>query len=90
VFEEKNLKDLEATFPVLEVSAGSSENAAWLPHVMKEAGLVKGTGEAIRLIKQGGVKVNETSIADTNLRLQPGEHIVKVGKKKFYKIIVNE
>jgi len=55
---------------------------------MKEAGLVQGTSEAGRLIKQGGVKVNDAVVSDTNLKLQPGEHIVKVGKKKFYKIIV--
>ena len=90
VFEEKNFKDLEVTFPVLEVSAGSSENATWLPQMMKESGLVRSTSEAARLIKQGGVKVNETVIADTNLKLQHGEHIVKVGKKKFYKFTVKD
>ncbi|MBI5633136.1 MAG: tyrosine--tRNA ligase [Nitrospirae bacterium] len=88
VFEEKNLSDLESTFPVLSVSAGSSENATWLPQIMKEAGLVQGTGEAVRLIKQGGVKLNGAAVSDMNLRLQSGEYIVKVGKKKFYKIIV--
>jgi tyrosyl-tRNA synthetase len=90
VFEEKNLKDLEATFPVLEVSATSSDNATWLPQVMKEAGLVKGTSEAIRLIKQGGVKLGEAVVTDTNKRVGIGEHLVKVGKKKFYKIMVKE
>ncbi len=88
VFEEKNLSDIEATFPVLEVSAGSAENATWLPQVMKEAGLVQGSSEAVRLIKQGGVRVNDAVVSDINLRLQTGEHIVKIGKKKFYKIIV--
>ncbi len=89
VFEEKNLGDLEATFPILEVSAGSGEHAAWLPQIMKEAVLVKSTSEAVRLIKQGGVKVNEAVVTDPGVRLQSGEHIVKVGKKKFYKIIVS-
>jgi len=89
VFEEKNLGDLEATFPILEVSAGSGEHAAWLPQIMKEAVLVKSTSEAVRLIKQGGVKVNEAVVTDPGKRLQPGEHIVKVGKKKFYKIIIS-
>ncbi len=88
VFEEKNLADIEKTFPVLNISAGSSENAAWLPQIMKQAGLVQGTGEAVRLIRQGGVKVAEAVVSDTNLRLSIGEHIVKVGKKKFYRIIV--
>ncbi|MDP2157247.1 MAG: tyrosine--tRNA ligase, partial [Nitrospirota bacterium] len=90
IFEEKNLSDIESTFPVLNVSAGSAENATWLPQVMKEAGLVKGTGEAVRLIKQGGVKVNEVVVSDQDMRFQPGEHIVKIGKKKFYKIIVKD
>jgi tyrosyl-tRNA synthetase len=89
VFEEKNLGDLEATFPILKVSAGSGEHAAWLPQIMKEAVLVKSTSEAVRLIKQGGVKVNEAVVTDHGMRLLPGEHIVKVGKKKFYKIIIN-
>jgi len=88
VFEEKDLSDMASTFPVLEVSAGSAENAAWLPQVMKDAGLVKGTSEAARLIKQGGVKVNDETVSDTNLKLGQGAHIVKVGKKKFYKIII--
>jgi len=88
VFEEKDLSDMASTFPVLEVSAGSAENAAWLPQVMKDAGLVKGTSEASRLIKQGGVKVNDETVSDTNLKLGQGEHIVKVGKKKFYKIVI--
>jgi tyrosyl-tRNA synthetase len=90
VFEEKNLGDLEATFPVLEVSTVGSENATWLPQVMKEAALVKSTSEAVRLIKQGGVKVNEKVVADSNVRLPQGEHVVKVGKKKFYKVVVKD
>jgi tyrosyl-tRNA synthetase len=90
VFEEKNLGDLEATFPLLEVSTGSSENATWLPQVMKEAALVKSTSEAVRLIKQGGVKVDEKVVTDAKVKLPQGEHIVKVGKKKFYKVIVKE
>jgi tyrosyl-tRNA synthetase len=90
VFEEKNLADLESTFPVLEVSTSSSENAAWLPQIMKDAGLVKGSGEAVRLIKQGGVKLGDAVVSDSNARLTIGEHIIKVGKKKFFKIIVKE
>ena len=89
VFEEKDLGNMEATFPILKVSAGSGEHAAWLPQIMKEAVLVKSTSEAVRLIKQGGVKVNDRTVTDTDLKLGPGEHVVKVGKKKFYKVIIN-
>ena len=88
VFEEKDLSDLTETFPVLEVSAGSDHHASWLPRLMKDAALVTSTSEASRLIKQGGVKVDDRTVTDTDLKLGPGEHIVKVGKKKFYRIIV--
>jgi putative Mg2+ transporter-C (MgtC) family protein len=32
--------------------------------------------------------VNDTVVSDTNLRLQPGEHIVKVGKKVFTRLLL--
>jgi tyrosyl-tRNA synthetase len=63
-------------------------NILWLPQIMKDTGLVKSTSEAIRLIKQGGVKVNDNTVTEPNTMLQKGEHIVKVGKRRFYKVIV--
>jgi tyrosyl-tRNA synthetase len=87
VFEEKKLSD-EDSLPSVEISKDSSPNAAWLPQIMKDTGLAKGSGEAIRLIKQGGVKVNDAIVTDPDIRLQQGEHIIKVGKRRFYKVIV--
>ena len=60
----------------------------WLPQVMKDTGLAKSTSEAIRLIKQGGVRVNDGTVTDPDTSLQLGEHIIRVGKRRFYKIIV--
>ncbi len=88
VFEEKDLSDLTETFPVLEVSVGSDRHASWLPRLMKDATLVRSTSEASRLIKQGGVKVDDHTVTDTDLKLGLGEHLIKVGKKKFYRVIV--
>lgn len=90
VFEEKRLEDMVSTFPTIEVSRSDSSNADWLPQIMKETGLSSSTSEAIRLIKQGGVKVNDAVVGDQNTKLQQGEHVVKVGKKKFYKVIVRD
>jgi tyrosyl-tRNA synthetase len=62
-------------------------------------GLVKSTSEAMRLIKQGGVsEVYDLSsdspdyikITDPHIKLKVGEHIIKVGKRKFYKIKVKK
>ena len=62
--------------------------ANWLPQIMKHTGLTKSTSEAIRLIKQGGVKINDITITDTNKMFTQGEYIIKVGKRRFYKVIV--
>jgi len=75
---------------VLSGTAGaeSKTRKTWLPQIMKHTGLSKSTSEAIRLIKQGGVKINDCSITDSSTELHKGEHIIKVGKRKFYKVKV--
>jgi tyrosyl-tRNA synthetase len=87
VFEEKKIGDAEG-LPSIELAHDSAPNATWLPQIMKETGLAKGSGEAIRLIKQGGVKVNDVTLTDPDIRLQQGEYVIKVGKRRFYKVII--
>ena len=53
VFEEKKIGD-EDSLPSFEIAGESAPNASWLPQIMKETGLAKGSGEAMRLIRQGG------------------------------------
>ena len=60
----------------------------WLPQVMKDTGLAKSTSEAIRLIRQGGVKLNGNTVTDTDLMLKQGQHLIQVGKRRFHKVIV--
>jgi tyrosyl-tRNA synthetase len=64
------------------------EQEPWLPQIMKSTGLSKSTSEAIRLIKQGGVKVNDSTVTDPDTKLSKGEHIIKVGKRRFLKVIL--
>ena len=99
IFSHKGLPDEMSTFRiVLEATSLSSvemditvtKKIDWLPQVMKETGLAKSTSEAMRLIKQGGVKINDETVIDADTRLQPGEHIIKVGKRKFCKVIVTK
>jgi tyrosyl-tRNA synthetase len=60
---------------------------AWLPQIMKESGLVKSTSEAQRLIKQGAVSVNGEKWDSPDKNLPKGEYLLKVGKRRFLKII---
>jgi tyrosyl-tRNA synthetase len=88
IIEKKKAAAAEASLPVVTISA-SAKSAIWLPHIMKETGLAKSTGEAIRLIKQGGVKVDDKAVTDPETTLPPGgEYLVKVGKRRFYKVVV--
>jgi tyrosyl-tRNA synthetase len=86
VFEEKKT-DLEI-FVSEQISVSDEDKADWLPQIMKRTGLAKSTSEAIRLIKQGGVKVNDGTVTNPNTTLQHGEHIIKVGKRRFYRVIL--
>jgi tyrosyl-tRNA synthetase len=92
VFKEKGLPEVIGTayltLPSLKVSGSGRVNINWLPQIMKDTGLTKSTSEAIRLIKQGGVKRNGCIVTDTNTMLPLGEHIIQVGKRRFHKVII--
>ena len=56
--------------------------------LLKQAGLVPSTSEALRMIEQGGVKVDGGSVRDKALKLPSGTYVVQVGKRKFAKVVV--
>lgn len=71
--------------PVKNISCPGSELA--IANVLKEAGLVSSTSEALRQIEQGGVRVNGERIEDKKRKVQNGSEIViQVGKRKFARI----
>ncbi|GAA0556624.1 tyrosine--tRNA ligase [Rheinheimera aquimaris] len=71
-----------------ELSISCDGDSMPIANLLKEAGLVDSTSEAIRMIKQGAVKLNgDTKIEDTKLDIAKGsEAIYQVGKRKFAKI----
>ena len=81
VFKEKGLPD---EIPVFELEW--EEDEMWLPKIMKLSGLTSSTGEAIRLIKQGGVSINDKKYADPDGKLVRGSYLFKVGKRRFMKV----
>jgi len=54
--------------------------------LLKQAGLVPSTSEALRLIEQGGVRLDGTVVADKGLKVAPGTLVVQVGKRKFARV----
>ena len=56
-------------------------------NLLKESGLVQSTSEAMRLVKQGAVKINDEKIDDPKLSIKKNkELLVQVGKRRFLKI----
>jgi len=54
--------------------------------LLKQARLVPSTSEALRLIEQGGVRINGAVVSDKALKLPAGTFVVQVGKRKFARV----
>ncbi len=56
-------------------------------YALRDAGLVSGTGEAFRMIKQGAVRVDGEKVAERDMLLPVGADVIcQVGKRKFARI----
>jgi tyrosyl-tRNA synthetase len=72
-----------------EVKLYASPDGLVIAQILKQAGLTDGTSEALRMIDQGGVKLNGVKISDRALKLHAGETVVlQVGKRKFARIVM--
>jgi tyrosyl-tRNA synthetase len=59
-----------------------------LARTLAKLGLASSGSEARRLIAQGGVSVEGERVSDPNATLAPGTHLLKVGKRKFIRVLV--
>jgi tyrosyl-tRNA synthetase len=67
-----------------EVAFGGAPLA--IGHVLKNAGLVPSTSEGLRMVEQGGVRVDGGVVSDKGLKLAAGTYVVQVGKRKFARV----
>ena len=84
-FQKKALPD-----EIPELTVTIEQDSILIANLLKEANLVASTSEAMRMIKQGAVKLNgEDKITDTKLEIAKGSTaIYQVGKRKFANITV--
>jgi tyrosyl-tRNA synthetase len=54
--------------------------------LLKQAGLVPSTSEAMRMIEQGGVRIDGAVISDKSLKVERGTLVLQVGKRKFARV----
>jgi len=88
------LENFEARFQrgalpddIEEVRIKVDEQGMPIANVLKNAGLVESTSEALRLIKQGAVKIDGEKLEDPKTLISaPATHVYQVGKRKFARI----
>jgi tyrosyl-tRNA synthetase len=94
---DKAAADFEARFKqgeipdnIPEVTLPTGGEPMLFSQVLKQAGLTASTSEAIRLIEQGGVRINGEKISDKALKLAAGgPFVLQVGKRKFAKVLLS-
>ncbi|KGQ25341.1 tyrosine--tRNA ligase [Gallibacterium anatis CCM5995] len=59
-----------------------------IANLLKEADLVSSTSEALRMIKQGGVKIDGEKVEDSKLVISASTAVYQVGKRKFAKVTI--
>lgn len=78
---------MPAEMPEVVLAVGQEGLA--IAQVLRQAGLTASTSEAIRMIDQGGVRLNGERVEDKGLILLAGEPVVlQVGKRKFTRVVI--
>lgn len=93
---ERVLADFEARFKrgtapedIVERLLHADKERLPIPQLLKLAGLTASTTEALRMIEQGGVKINGERVSDKTLSVGRGQTaVLQVGKRKFAKVTV--
>jgi tyrosyl-tRNA synthetase len=90
LFREKALPDV---IPEVNVSLSDplvrfkNEEGVWVPGLLVATGLASSNSEAVRLIEQGAISVDNHPVADRTAHLQPtGQPVVRRGKRQFVRV----
>ena len=91
---EEALAEFEARFQkgvlpddMPEITVACVDGSIGIAQLLKQANLVASTSEALRMIEQGGVKLDGEKVSDKALQLKAGEVVVaQVGKRKFGRV----
>jgi tyrosyl-tRNA synthetase len=69
---------------IAQVTLGGAPLA--IGSLLKQANLAPSSSEALRLVEQGGVRIDGTVVSDRGLKLPAGDYVLQVGKRKFARI----
>lgn len=77
-FQKGNMPE---EMPEFEFEAGMP-----IANLLKDAELVNSTSDAMRMIRQGAVKIDGEKVEDTKLTPEAGTAVYQVGKRKFARV----
>jgi tyrosyl-tRNA synthetase len=60
-----------------------------IAQLLRQAGLCASSSEAMRMIDQGGVRIDGTVVSDKALQIQAGSFVLQVGKRKFARVTLS-
>jgi tyrosyl-tRNA synthetase len=69
------------------VELEAANGALPLASLLRDAGLTKSSSEALRMIRQGAVRVDGERVKDPDLSVPAGSsHVYQVGKRRFARV----
>jgi tyrosyl-tRNA synthetase len=85
---EKVFRDREIPEEIEVARIKKGKDAIWIPQLLVSIGMVTSTSEGKRMITQGAVSINGSKVSSEDLPVSDtGELIIKVGKRKFKKVL---
>lgn len=66
-----------------------SEAPLGIGQLLKRANLCPSTSEALRMVEQGGVRIDGCVVSDKGLKVEAGTFVVQVGKRKFARVTLS-
>ena len=73
-----------------EVSLAAGGEGIPIANALKDAGLTPSTSEALRMIRQGAVRIDGERVSDPRLLLAAGTScICQVGKRRFAQVVIS-
>ena len=86
IFQKKNM---QVDLPEYSLSIENNKNDEWIVKLINILNFNLTNSEIIRIINQGGMKINNKKVEDKKTRLEKGNYLIQIGKKKHFKLKIS-
>ena len=86
IFQKKNMA---VDLPEYLVSMENNRNDEWIVKLINILNFNLSNSEIIRIINQGGMKINNVKLMNPKTRLKKGDYLIQIGKKKHFKLKIS-